>query len=626
MNEELNNTVTQVNDGNTVSEPTVTPSVNPAPVVEPTPAPVEAPTPVAEPTPVEAPTPVVEPTPVETPAPAVTPVETPAPVENTPVATVTPEVTPAPVDNAPLASAPEAPIGETNTPINPPPLDAPVEETTKKSKKGIFIALIIVLIVLAVGGLIAFSQFGTSKSRIKSIANAIFTTENYQKIKNEFKNQQSGTYKFTVNGKLALQDQDPITGNLEVKGNYGYDLPNKDMYATLSVDKMNYASQELLGSTGLNSSLDISKDTLYFQIKEVYDKVLFIKDDTFLELFEELEKALESSNNTESIDVNKVIIAVRDAFAEGLSAPKSSQSVTSVDGIGTTNVITIVLNKSNKELITKTILNKLADSDFPKEIAKVTGNDAATIKDSLKERANSYEADDETETLYIYTSLFGNNLEGIRVTKPSDKDDCGKGKPFDGFITIKDNTLTYKFTDPNQASGTITVKLENKGTKTDIVVSAKVTEIISKRNYNSEGSIDSCTEIEKEIVTVDFTMTTTNTESEKGIEATVKVGTEVACKEKDSCTAEKNTFELSLSENMTIDKTYVPSSMVKDNAVDVNELTEADQQIIMQNIQNNFSVLSELLSSLFGDSSRQTMYDDYDFESYYDDYDYDYNF
>ena len=616
MNEELNNTVNPVNDGNTVSEPTVTPSVNPAPVVEPTPAPVEAPTPV------------VEPTPVETPAPAVTPVETPAPVENTPVATVTPEVNPAPVtetpvETAPVTSAPEAPIGETNTPINPPPLDAPVDDTTKKSKKGLFITLIIVLIVLAVGGLIAFSQFGTSKSRIKSIANAIFTTENFQKIKNEFQKQQSGTYKFSLSGKINQQDQDPINGNLEVKGNYGYDLPNKEMYATVSVDKMNFASQELLGSTGLNSSLDISRDTLYFQIKEIYDKVLFIKDDSFLELFEELEKALESSNNTESIDVNKVIIALRDAFAEGLNAPKSSQSVKSVDGIGTTNIITIVLNKSNKELITKTILNKLAESDFPKEIAKVTGDDAATIKDSLKERANSYEADDETETLYIYTSLFGNNLEGIRITKPSDKDDCGKGKPFDGFITIKDNTLTYKFTDPDQANGTITIKLENKGTKTDIVVSAKVTEIISKRNYNSEGSIDSCTEIEKETVTVDFTMTTTNTESEKGIDASIKIGTEVTCKDKYGCTPETNSYELSLSENMTIDKTYVPSSMVKDGAVDVNELTEADQQIIMQNIQNNFAVLSELLSSLFYDSSRQTMYDDYDFDTYYNDYDYD---
>ena len=607
MNEELNNTVTPVNDGNTVSEPTVTPSVDPAPVVEPTPAPVEAPTPV------------------ETPAPAATPVETPAPVENTPVATVNPEVTPAPVDNAPIASAPEAPIGETNAPINPPPLDAPVEESTKKSKKGLFIALIIVLIVLAVGGLIAFSQFGTSKSRIKSIANAIFTTENYQKIKSEFKKQQSGTYKFSVSGKLNLQDQDPINGNLELKGNYGYDLPNKEMYATLNVDKMNYASQELLGSTGLNSNLEITKDTLYIQIKEIYDKVLFIKDDTFKDLFEELEKALESSNNTEAVDVNKIIISLRDAFAEGLSAPKNSQSVKSVEGIGTTNVITIVLNKSNKELIMKTILNKLADSDLPKEIAKITKDEASDIKDSFKNKADSYEADDETETLYIYTSLFGNSLEGVKVTKPTDKDDCGKGKLFEGLITIKDNTLTYKFTEPDQANGTITVKLENKGTKTDIVVSAKVVELINKRNYNSEGSIDSCTELERETVTVDFTMTTTNTETEKGIEATVKVGAETTCKDEAACTPEKNSFELSLSENMTIDKTYVPSSMVKDDAVDVNDLTEADQQIIMQNIQNNFEVLSQLLTTMVGGSSSQSMYDDYDFDTYYNNYDYDYD-
>ena len=603
MNEELNNTVNPVNDGNTVSEPTVAPSVNPAPVGEPTPAPVEEP--------------------VST----VTPVE-PAPVENTPNVTVTPEVNPAPVDNAPVTSEPEAPIGETNAPINPPPLDAPVEEPTKKSKKGLFILLIILLIILAAGGLIAYSQFGTTKSRIKSITNAIFTAENYQKIKNEFKKQQSGTYKFSVSGKINQQDEDPINGNLELNGKYGWDLDNKDMYATLSVDKLNFASQELLGATGLNTSLNLAKDTLYVEFKQLYDKVLFMKDSSFEKLFEDLNKALESSNNTEAVDVNKIIISLRDAFNEGLTAPKASQSVTSVDGIGTTNVITIVLNKSNKELITKTILNKLADSDFPTEIAKIIKDDAATIKDSLKEQANTYEADDKTQTLYIYSSMFGNALEGFRVTQPSDKDSCGKGQPIDAFVTIKDNTITYKFNEPNEANGTITIKLENKGTKTDIVVSAKVVEIISKRNYNSEGIIDSCTEITKEIVTVDFTMTTTNSESEKGMDISVKVGTEQSCKDENVCSKETSSYELSLSENMTIDKTYVPSSMVKDNAVDVNTLSEADQEIIMQNIQTNFGALSQVFSSLL--NINPTLYDDDDddFDADYDtdDFYYNYNF
>ena len=271
----------------------------------------------------------------------------------------------------------------------------------------------------------------------------------------------------------------------------------------------------------------------------------------------------------------------------------------------------------------KTMLNKLADSDFPTEIAKIVDDDAATIKESLKDSANTYEADDSIENLYIYTSLFGNALEGVKITSTSDKYSCSKGKPNEAFITIKDNTLTFKFNNPNEANGTVTVKLENKGTKTDIVVSAKVVENISKRNYNSDGTIESCTETEKEVVTVDFTITTTNTESEKGLDATVKIGYGVTCTDKNNCEEENNTVELNISANMTIDKTYVPSSMVKDNAVDINTLTEADQEVVIQNIQKNFGALSEILSSLLGTDPRQSIYDDYEYDDYDEDFDYD---
>lgn len=399
-----------------------------------------------------APAPVAEPV-MAAPTPEVAPVQMAAPVvPETPATPVLPQdqgMVSAPVQPV----APAAPVEAAPAPVQPEIVPTPAPTTTmvangitpeggftggekiastaeaKKSSKGKLIAIIVVAVILIAGivaGVLYYnSQYKSAGKRIDSIVNGMF--KDLANIKNEDVELASGTY--TFEGSVNANETN-ISAKLN--GKYAFDIANQIADYTLNVESINMG-QELLDSGALNLELYAEKHKVYFLLQNFYEKYIYVDTEGMVEVDTETEEL--------ELDVNTMVIAIREATKAGLKAAPNTQTVGEVTIGGTkqkANIVEIELNEANAKKILKGFVNSLANNDkFLTEIARVSGEEKAEIKEGLlsvlEEDTDTDEEEYEdylpksttTGSISFYTAMFGEEFLGatIKMNQVYDKKD-----------------------------------------------------------------------------------------------------------------------------------------------------------------------------------------------------------
>lgn len=569
-----------------------------------------------EQTPVEA-APVVESTPEVTNEVQSTPVESPeaAPVEAPATSPVETPVT-SPVDTPPVNDAPEAPIGEATTPVT---LEAPADPTAKKSKKGLIIAIVAILVILiGLGVTFYITQYKSASKRIDVIVDELFKNISYSEKINQINKKQSGTYTLSASGDIKSNDKSVYSGSIELNGNYGYDLDKKDAYATLDLENLVFNKNSLLGATGINASGEIEDSTIYIGVKELLDKVITDTSDDYGETWDEIKNLLEQQND--SVNVNVLIAGVQQALKDGINSVEAEQSVASVEGIGTTNVIKIKINYDNAVKISNTFRDSLLNNAaFMKEYAKLTDSKEDDAKKSLESSfTTSSISKDLDETIEIYSPLFGNALKGFKVTNKNEKSDWSCASEKTNVVKVIVDGSKYKITAdyPEQGTANLELTLVSNNNETTIAVTGTVKSIVHKSRYSSNDSIE-CEKVGTEEYTVDVKYEYKNDHSSKqSLKIAADVNGKTSCTDKDYCDEGTAGVKLDINEQLTIDASYKESSIDKEKAVKAEELTQEDMLTIANNLSTNMGTLGQYIYYYLFGTQTSTDYSDYSTYSY----------
>lgn len=300
----------------------------------------------------------------------------------------------------------------------------------KKSNKGKLIAILVVAVILIAGivaGVLYYnSQYKSADKRIDSIVNGMF--KDLANIKNEDVELASGTYAFE--GSVNVNE---VSYSAKLNGKYAFDIANQVADYTLNVESINMG-QELLDSGALNLELYAEKHKVYFLLQNFYEKYIYIDTEGMTEVTTDTEEELE-------LDVNTMVIAIREATKAGLKAAPNTQTVGEVTIGGTkqkANIVEIQLNEDSAKKILKGFVNSLANNDkFLDEIARVSGEDKAEVKEGLlsvleEDETNTDEEYEDftpdsttTGSIIFYTAMFGEEFLGstIKTNQVYDKKD-----------------------------------------------------------------------------------------------------------------------------------------------------------------------------------------------------------
>lgn len=284
----------------------------------------------------------------------------------------------------------------------------------KSSKKIIIIAitLIITAVVAGIGVYYYMSQYKSADKRIDAVFNGM--SKFAKELKADKIESKSGTYDFGIS--LTYGD----TGlDGKVNGNYAYDLKKKIMDYTLNIStldlKLGGEKTNVIDQEPLKLELYTADSKAYVLLENFYEKYIYSDIEEYDELFDRI------SQN----DVNYTVIlqGFISAMKSGLKAVSNTQTVKNVTLDGKSqkaNIVTIVLNKENKKIVTERAINNLKNNDsFLEEVSKLSNNTVDDLKTYFEEILKNIEYTDEAITMEIITDTKGTTLLGILLN--SDK-------------------------------------------------------------------------------------------------------------------------------------------------------------------------------------------------------------
>ena len=284
-----------------------------------------------------------------------------------------------------------------------------IEEYFSEVKNKSFpIGIIFIIVFLALIGGVIYYYFviDNPKNLFLGVINNTLDKINYQehgKINYEFSldtivNSTNKEYIDIVN----------IIEDFALTGKGGLDLDNKKSYSELTTY---YQSEKLLDLTTYYQF----DDYLYLESKDLFDKVIKIKNET-----EETNNENNSNYNIKIDDLEKLVNSLKEIIKDILD--NASYQKEYVDLSGTkVKKITLIVNQDLME----NFYNKLLDNnDFLESYSKITDTDKTEVKKGINNAIDKL--DDETEKISLYLSIFENEFlmlesiykkERITITK-----------------------------------------------------------------------------------------------------------------------------------------------------------------------------------------------------------------
>lgn len=300
--------------------------------------------------------------------------------------------------------------GEINEGVKIASTAAPVIEKKKNTKVIIIIAVIIAIIAVAAGiGVYYYmSQYKSADKRI----DAVFSGMNKfaASLKADKVESKSGTFDFSV-----AVDYDTMSFNGKVDGKYAYDLEKKIMNYGINVSALDMKNDgedlKLIDKDPLKVEVYTAESKAYILMENFYENYIYTDISGYDEMFDGIEQN----------DINYTLIVQGgiNAVKSGLKAASNTQTVKEVTLDGKTqkaNVVTIILNKANRQKITNVVINNLKNNTaLLEEVAKLTDTTVDALKTQLEEGLKEIEYSDESATMEIITNTKGTSLLGIRV-------------------------------------------------------------------------------------------------------------------------------------------------------------------------------------------------------------------
>lgn len=359
----------------------------------------------------------------------------------------------------------------------------------KKSKKGLVIAFIVVLLILlGVGGFALFTM-KSPKKVFSSFINDIYGKMD-SSIALDF-DTMTGTYDFKIN--VSTTDETntmfEILNNISLSGKVGIDYPNNIALVTIDSD---YDNSKLL-----NASVYFKDKKGYILLNNIFDKYLAVEIEEFDSIFERTET---------NADVKLILKEVKDAINKSLKSKYFTKE--KVDGF-TKN--TLVLNEKNTYEILTSILTTLKDKeDFLTTVANITGETTTQLKENIESSLEEFSEVDETSEgkyeISVYTKGLTSEFVKLEVNMDFDEEKQSI------VITKEDEeNYTLKYVDSYDEETTGKIKITTKNDKTnvsfsmtsegttigfEIGFSAKYNDKIDGVNVNNSASIDELTEEE----------------------------------------------------------------------------------------------------------------------------------
>ncbi|MDD3187318.1 MAG: hypothetical protein PHD02_02455 [Bacilli bacterium] len=360
-----------------------------------------------------------------------------------PVQPVTPVPLEEPIENVTMQSntpiedveMPTTPVANNETPKKEKELDKSFVD--KKSKKGLFFA-ILALIVLVLGG--TFGYFYVKTAPKKIFANAINGLLTDVNINTDFKTVQAESY-FKINVTNPSEDNAiyDLLNSLEIDFSTSIDTVNNTLIANLTGK---YENEDIINGTVYNT-----QNETYLYLDNIYDK--YIKLDLLSD--EDIETMYDDTSNSD--DQIKMLNLLIEEVNNSLKDKYFSRKLngTSIDSALNMN------NEEFKEFIT-TLYTNIKNND---QLLEYLASSMSMTKEELIESIDSDLEDIDSITmssleLVITTDILSSKIQNVSLTIDDDSIN---------IEVVDDNTYNFNIkTIEDETNGSLIIK-DNNGFK-----------------------------------------------------------------------------------------------------------------------------------------------------------------
>lgn len=286
--------------------------------------------------------------------------------------------------------------------------------TTKKSHKGLFCGILIVLLL----GLIGFGYYYKSKPDVvfKLAVNRAYKGFNAKTLKSKSKVDFDMAFNLKVDGKSEFVDDKvkevfDVINNMFLKFSLYEDKENNIYKLDLDAE---YRNKELI-----NVGAYYENKKVYLNLNDLYDKLIY--DEVDLE---------EYTNKVNKEDVENIVNEYYKALNKALEKGTFATEKVELNGSKVTKN-KLIINDSNKDAMLNELMNYLKNSDkFVKAVSKTSGMEESDVKEMLSSEMDIPELGEDIE-LSVYTkglmskvvkvSVGIGGMELMTITKTSDK-------------------------------------------------------------------------------------------------------------------------------------------------------------------------------------------------------------
>ena len=440
-----------------------------------------------------------------------------------------------------------------------------------KNKKGILIALIVILLLVA--GIFIYIKLNYSASSFltKSAKNLTsFVDEAYEKINlNEDYINNMDKYDVKENVKLGI-DTNILSGaeNLELILNENMSIKNNYLNLDLNVNQ---------NDANINAEVTYKDNKMYLESKDVLDKPIYFSEDEntkfdFNNLVSQYQEILKVSNKK---TINKLIKYLEKALNE-------SEMTTKLKGL--TAEYSYEINETNKDKVVDKFINLIKDDEELSKSLEINDDTVSGIKSNLSNINVLVEIQlftSKIKTLNVNVNDY--TIEGKLVSKDKYKFTDSEN---DYEIEIKDEEVileTY-----NNDKRLNTVKITNNDDEFKLsVISSDIELSMDFKNTNKNNSVLEFT-LNSDKIKVSGNLNIENNTLDKKVNLNGKID------------ASYDTYKvnLTLDSNLEYGENIVKTKTIND-AEDYNSLTENDTNEYSTKIMNKLSKF-ELYNSIIG--------------------------
>lgn len=450
----------------------------------------------------------------------------------------------------------------------------------KKSNKGPFIAIAIIVVLLATILYFVYTNISNPKKMfVKSINKEYKEVENVIDdlfINSSNKKAMVLSNDFGINIKVdesltneGIKSMIEEINKIKVETKIGYDQKNKQMLMNVGAlyDK----------DTLIDLGAYAKDENMYFELKDLFDKYIKVPMDEFDTYFEE--------SDLDKKDLKYVLSKTKDAFINNLDEDnfKKSSATIKIDGKNVkTTKVTYAMSEKDANVLSKKALSELSkDSKYIEALATISGKDKDEIKDSLEESLDEIKEEIESDDLETEKTLsFVVYLKGVMK-----------------------KTVGYEIVVDSEEKGSITyIKGDKKDTLKFIVedeeiINATISDNKFMVELTSDGETVSLDVLKKEKdkkTTYSYTLTAAGT----SISGDVIV--EMIKENKDGSYEAKISSSASVMGMVTVTISGTSKAEYSDNldlpnvsnSVDYEELTEEDMNTIKTKLMENKALVS----------------------------------